>query len=69
MDDLWFPDPSDPQGVAWLLGMLYSRRYPQWSKIVRIVEERMHGKTGFEGTIEGLRALVIGSEEGLEWEF
>jgi hypothetical protein len=33
------------------------------------VVERMHGKTDFEGTIEGLRALLIGVEEGSDWDF
>lgn len=62
LDDLWFPDPSDPQGVAWLLGMAYFRRYPQWNKIIRIIE-RMQSRTEIEGTIERLRALLIEADE------
>jgi len=68
LDDLWFPDPSDPQGFAWLLGMVYSRRYPQWSRVVGVIEEARKGKTGFEGIIEGLRSLVASAEERSDWD-
>ncbi|KAF9456671.1 hypothetical protein BDZ94DRAFT_332371 [Collybia nuda] len=67
VDDVWVPDPCDHRGVRWLTGMLRSNRFPQWNRVLAVIQQRTQRIPllgDVEECVEILKSVVIGDQ----WE-
>ncbi|KAJ7859769.1 hypothetical protein B0H14DRAFT_3628330 [Mycena olivaceomarginata] len=56
-DNLWLPDPSQPDSARWIWDMLRACRYPGWDRVVDAIRAREAECGGFRDVPRRLAAL------------